>query len=118
MKDRFESEKISVVYCPTEEMLADFFTKPLQGSLFQKFRDVILGHCHVNTLIKSPLSPSEERVENLLSRKFRSGVSGQTSEVQANENITEQKEAASAPTYASILKKGVKWAPVTVHSFD
>jgi hypothetical protein len=56
-------------------------------------------------------------VENPISRKFRSGVSGQTFEVQTNENITEQKEAASAPTYASILKKGVKWAPVTVHSF-
>jgi hypothetical protein len=26
-------------------------------------------------------------------------------------------EVASAPTYASILKKGLKWAPVTVHSF-
>ena len=51
MKDRFESENISVVYCPTEEMLANLFTKPLQGSLFRKFRDVILGHCHVNTLV-------------------------------------------------------------------
>jgi len=117
MKDRFESEKISVVYCPTEEMLADFFTKPLQGSLFRKFRDVLLGHCHVNTLLKSPLPPSEERVENPISRKFCSGVSGQTLEVQTNENITEQKEAASAPTHALILKKGVKWAPVTIHSF-
>ena len=58
-----------------------------------------------------------ESVENPISRKFRSGVSGQTSEVQANENITEQKGAASAPTYPSILKKGVKRAPVTVHSF-
>ena len=56
-------------------------------------------------------------VENPISRKFRSGVSGQMLEVQTNEIITEQKEAASAPTYASILKKGVKWAPVTVHSF-
>ena len=57
-------------------------------------------------------------VENPISRKFRSGVSGQTLEVH-NENITERKKAASAPpTHASILKKGVKWAPVTVHSFD
>jgi hypothetical protein len=71
----------------------------------------------VNTLLKSPLPPSEERVENPISRKFRSGVSGQALEVQTNENITEQKEAASAPTYALILKKGVKWATVTVHSF-
>ena len=30
-------------YCPTEEMIADFFTKPLQGALFYKFRDAILG---------------------------------------------------------------------------
>ena len=43
MKDRFASENISVVYCPTEEMLADFFTKPLQSSLFRKFRDNLLG---------------------------------------------------------------------------
>jgi len=85
------------VYCPTEEMLANFFTKPLQGSLFRKFRDVLLGRCHVNTLLKLPLPPSEERVENPISRKFRSGVSGQTLEVQTNENITDQKEAASAP---------------------
>jgi hypothetical protein len=37
MKDRIETEGIEVVYCPTEDMLADFFTKPLQGSLFEKF---------------------------------------------------------------------------------
>ena len=30
-------------YCPTEEMIADYFTKPLQGSLFKKFRNLILG---------------------------------------------------------------------------
>jgi len=32
--------------------------------------------------------------------------------------VSKQMEVASgAPTYASILKKGLKWAPVTVHSF-
>ena len=30
-------------YCPTDEMVADFFTKPLQGSNFEGFRQTILG---------------------------------------------------------------------------
>eukprot|EP00536_Pseudo-nitzschia_multiseries_P013814 jgi/Psemu1/36490/gm1.36490_g len=33
----------SVQYCPTQEMIADFFTKPLQGALFYKFCDAVLG---------------------------------------------------------------------------
>jgi hypothetical protein len=43
IKDRLQSENIQVKYCPTESMLADFFTKPLQGRLFRKFRAVLLG---------------------------------------------------------------------------
>ena len=31
------------MYCPTEEMIADFFTKPLQGAQFVKFRDAALS---------------------------------------------------------------------------
>jgi hypothetical protein len=34
---------MSVQYCPTGEMVADFFTKPLQGIQFQKFRDIIMN---------------------------------------------------------------------------
>jgi hypothetical protein len=34
IKDRLEIENVDVQYCPTEQMLADFFTKPLQGNLF------------------------------------------------------------------------------------
>jgi hypothetical protein len=37
MKDRLKTESITVRHCPTEYMLADFFTKPLQGALFRKF---------------------------------------------------------------------------------
>ena len=47
MQDLFESEGISVVYCPTDETLANFLIKPLQGSFFRKFLAVLLGHCHV-----------------------------------------------------------------------
>jgi len=117
MQDRFESEGISVVYCPTDEMLANFFTKPLQGSLFRKFRAVLLGHCHVNTLTKTPLPPSKERVENSILEKVRSGASGQTFASPTKKKVSEQMEVASVPTYASILKKGLKWAPVSVSFF-
>ena len=34
---------ITVEYCPTGRMVADFFTKPLQGSLFRRMRDVVHG---------------------------------------------------------------------------
>ena len=31
------------LWCPTDKMIADFLTKPLQGKLFIKFRDVLMG---------------------------------------------------------------------------
>ena len=34
IKDRVDMNEIRIEYCPTEKMLADFFTKPLQGKLF------------------------------------------------------------------------------------
>ena len=44
-------------------MVADYFTKPLQGALFHKFRDVIMGFKHVNTLKKPDINvESKERV--------------------------------------------------------
>jgi hypothetical protein len=34
---------VKLVYCPTEFMIADIMTKPLQGSLFRTMRDRIMG---------------------------------------------------------------------------
>ena len=47
--DRIASKEVSVAYCPTSEMIADFFTKPLQGQDFRKFRDMILNIDPENT---------------------------------------------------------------------
>jgi hypothetical protein len=41
--DRVIKEEVSVVWCPTGEMIGDYATKPLQGGLFRKFRDQIMG---------------------------------------------------------------------------
>ena len=34
---------LSVVWCPTNKMIADFPTKPLHGKVFKQFRDVLMG---------------------------------------------------------------------------
>lgn len=41
--DRIEKGEVSVAHCPTDEMLGDFFTKPLQGAKFFNFRDKVLN---------------------------------------------------------------------------
>ena len=54
IKDTIKREEIDLQYCPTESMVADFFTKPLQGKLFKYLRNMIMGI--------TPLT-LEERVE-------------------------------------------------------
>ena len=43
IKDKIQKGEVDEVHCPAEEMIADFFTKPLQGQLFFKFRKEIVG---------------------------------------------------------------------------
>ena len=62
VKDRVDNKELIIQYCPTAEMLADFFTKPLQGALFKKFRSVLMGWKHINTLKIPSQSELKERV--------------------------------------------------------
>jgi hypothetical protein len=43
LTDQVEKGNVIIEHCPTEEMIGDFHTKPLQGEKFRKFRDSILG---------------------------------------------------------------------------
>ena len=80
-KDHVKTERIEIRHCPTLQMLANFFTKPLQGSLFRKFHDVVLGYKHFSALtLPTPIS-TEERVED------------QTETDVANESIKEKEES-------------------------
>ena len=42
--DRMNDGELKVEYCPSSDMIADFFTKPLQGKLFYKFRQLVMNH--------------------------------------------------------------------------
>jgi len=42
--DRIQKKEMKVEeWCPTEDMIGDFMTKPNQGALFSRFRDQIMG---------------------------------------------------------------------------
>ena len=44
LTDQIEKGNLTVEHCPTAEMIGDFFTKPLQGAKFEKFRKLIMRH--------------------------------------------------------------------------
>jgi hypothetical protein len=44
VKDRIESGDVKVVHTGTDKMTADFFSKPLQGHLFEVHRDQIMNN--------------------------------------------------------------------------
>jgi hypothetical protein len=41
--DLIGRDQVEVIYCPTDDMLADYMTKPLTGSKFHYFRDLIMN---------------------------------------------------------------------------
>ena len=43
IKDRIDCGEIRLEYCPTDEMIADVLTKPLQGEAFRKLRSELLN---------------------------------------------------------------------------
>ena len=61
--DRIRNGSINVKHCPTDKMIADFMSKPVQGKLFNVFREVIMGWKHISVLFDA-LTPAEERVGN------------------------------------------------------
>jgi hypothetical protein len=72
--DQVKKGYVKIAYCPTENMLGDFFTKPLQGSVFKNMRRLILnmpddangsiGHRSVLGIDKRAVSRNEKSGEN------------------------------------------------------
>jgi hypothetical protein len=76
--DRIAANEVSVQYCPTKEMISDYFTKPLQGILFQKFRNFIMN-CDPAT------GSSQDHRSVLRNIAFQKGPNGRRAdEAQAN----------------------------------
>jgi hypothetical protein len=63
--DQIEKGNVEVQYCPTNLMIGDFFTKPLQGKKFENFRDIILGKMSISSLGSGDRSVLENDEESL-----------------------------------------------------
>ena len=63
IKDLIDKKMINLEHCPTKRILADFFAKSFQRSLFTKFRDVTLGHKPLSDSHITSFMKSKERVE-------------------------------------------------------
>jgi hypothetical protein len=112
VKDRLEKDNVTIVYCPTESMLADFFTKPLQGNLFRRLREVVMGREHVNKLDEFVTKPSsQERVENRF-YEDKSLVESGGNDEKGLPNLTkpdqEKKIYKRERTYADTVKSNAK----------
>ena len=86
IKDVLKREDIELIHCPTERMIADYYTKPLQGSLFKKMRDILIG--------LAPF-PDEERVRlsEKVSKKIK--ASGTYDEDVSRKTVQINKEESS-----------------------
>jgi len=41
--DKIKKDEVKIEFCLIHNMLADFFTKPLQGALFVRMRQIIMN---------------------------------------------------------------------------
>ena len=77
-KDAIKRENMEIVYCPTNDMIANFYTKPLQGKQLYRLRDIIMGkdtstvkECVDGSSIKDTIDSTKKHV----SRKRSKGKS-------------------------------------------
>ena len=97
VKDRVDKKEVRIEYCPTTLMLADYFTKPLQGNLFRRFRDVIMGYKHINDLLLDPGFLLKERVEKLNNIVIKKSETNNNKDIKenGNEKVNKMKEVVS-----------------------
>jgi len=42
--DLIQRGEVTIKYCPTDDMIADYMTKPITGKKFQEFKKAIMGN--------------------------------------------------------------------------
>jgi hypothetical protein len=100
--DRIAQKELSVEWCPTGDMIADFMTKPTQGALFTKFRDQIMGVKPVSGPSKNvSFSPKLSFSTKLPTRMSTQECVGETPPGTKNRASASEKESSSSKSSSS-----------------
>ncbi len=71
LTDRVNMKEISIDWCPTKKMVADYMSKPLQGSLFRELRDYIMGRLRCIRPKSDVVSLGRKKASNKLVKKSK-----------------------------------------------
>jgi hypothetical protein len=100
VRDRIQSGEVHVLHCPTSIMLADFFTKPLQGTAFRTFRALILNIDQTN----NHGSDHRSVLDNM---DFKEGNCEQTSKKTIPEEMSDTRKVKNPTEYSGTCKNEV-----------
>ena len=53
LRERIQAGDVALVYCKTDDNIADVMTKALESKKFKRFRDNIVGRCQINLAFKN-----------------------------------------------------------------
>ena len=95
VKDKIDKGELRLEHCPTKEMWADYFTKPLQGSTFYALRDKIMN-------IDSSSEHHSSHRSVLKNVSFSDDVEDTTTDAGM-----EQKGIAHVESYRDVVVKGI-----------
>jgi hypothetical protein len=108
--DRIARKEVAIQYCPTKQMVADYFTKPLQGALFYKFRDQIMSVVPMSTILgdhRSVLNNKSSETRIMKNPGVSWKLDGTARRKQARKtsgNETDVRTNNGHPSYADVVK--------------
>ena len=128
--DVISRKHLTIEYCPTDEMIGDFFTKPVGGAKFRRFRNIIMNITHdehgpvdVDELMAIHNAKMQKRFDEVTTQEKQKSESHISSEVSTDANSQECVGIGSTrsnatwaairgahknkPTYAQVVVKPV-----------
>ena len=81
--DRIIKQEASVEFCPTSDMIGDYFTKALQGSQFRRYRNIVLG-IHEDDITSCNASGRDLLEERKLKQKKEKQESKEAGKISGN----------------------------------